>query len=430
MMKIKNELHWYRVEPQVYRTGVISEVTIIANDPRFDFTDEAPYKVEVWSLTRHGHLGVCENPVFVSAKDKKLVFCYRFDKEEEYYIRIFRHDETQRLVQLSVYALDEDLFARRPLRGDLHVHSCRSDGKESPAVVAANYRAAGFDFISLTDHRRFAPSLEMIEAFSDCKLGMTLLTGEEIHSPDNFVHVVNVGSRYSINDIYLNDPDTYRREVEEILKTINTDFLPEAYRFAYAACIWVVKKVREAGGIAIFPHPHWMKNVYNVPDELTEALLMNGVFDVFELIGGFNLLDNNIQIALYNELRARGLRIPIVGSSDSHTTLSNPEVFDARYTVVFALDNSPESIKEAILNGWSIAFEEFYPSNYYMLHGEYRLCLYGKFLRENYFPVTAALCAEEGLLMRQYITGAEGAKEQLEALAGRTEKFYRLMFKK
>ncbi|HOA85125.1 MAG TPA: hypothetical protein PKN17_03765 [Bacillota bacterium] len=33
MIKIKNELHWYRVEPQVYRTGVISEVTIIANDP-------------------------------------------------------------------------------------------------------------------------------------------------------------------------------------------------------------------------------------------------------------------------------------------------------------------------------------------------------------------------------------------------------------
>ncbi len=427
-MRIKNELHWFRVEPLVYKVGVESQITICANDPKHSFEEEQLYRVEIRPLTRYGNAKASGGPIDAKGKDGKLIFDYTFDKEEEYYLRIFRQEEDKRMVQLSVYALREDLYQRRPLRGDLHIHSCRSDGRESPAVVAANYRSAGFDFIALTDHHRFAPSLEMIEAFAGCKIGMTMMTGEEVHSPDNFVHILNVGGAYSVNDIFANDKEAYYNEVADIASSL--DFVPEVYKFAYAACVWVSGKIRQSGGIAIFAHPHWMRDVYNVPDELTEALFNNNVFDAFELIGGFNLLDNNIQIALYNEMRSKGLKIPIVGSSDSHTTINNPAVFNARYTVVFAKDNSPAAIKEAILDGWSLAYEEFYPSDYYMGHGSYRLCMYGKFLRENYFPIMSVFGAEEGLLMREHICGDEGARDRLNQLTKRTENYYKKMFGK
>src|SRR5688572_9876599 len=40
----------------------------------------------------------------------------------------------------------------RSFRGNLHTHSDRSDGMASPAQVLAEYRAAGYDFLVLTDH--------------------------------------------------------------------------------------------------------------------------------------------------------------------------------------------------------------------------------------------------------------------------------------
>jgi hypothetical protein len=40
----------------------------------------------------------------------------------------------------------------RWFRGNLHCHSDRSDGHASPETVIGAYRAAGYDFVSLTDH--------------------------------------------------------------------------------------------------------------------------------------------------------------------------------------------------------------------------------------------------------------------------------------
>jgi predicted metal-dependent phosphoesterase TrpH len=37
-------------------------------------------------------------------------------------------------------------------RGNLHAHSDRSDGAASPVQVIDEYRAAGYDFVLLTDH--------------------------------------------------------------------------------------------------------------------------------------------------------------------------------------------------------------------------------------------------------------------------------------
>ena len=43
------------------------------------------------------------------------------------------------------------------LKGNLHTHTTRSDGRQEPAVVAERYASAGWDFLALTDHDQHTP---------------------------------------------------------------------------------------------------------------------------------------------------------------------------------------------------------------------------------------------------------------------------------
>ena len=41
------------------------------------------------------------------------------------------------------------------LKGGLHTHTTRSDGCDAPEVLLGKYRAAGYDFVAITDHRNY-----------------------------------------------------------------------------------------------------------------------------------------------------------------------------------------------------------------------------------------------------------------------------------
>ncbi|HNS50466.1 MAG TPA: CehA/McbA family metallohydrolase [Anaerolineae bacterium] len=63
------------------------------------------------------------------------------------------------------------------LRGNLHIHTTDSDGHASLMEVARIARAAGLDFVIITDHNVYRPGL-------DQWVGDTLvLVGEEVHDP-------------------------------------------------------------------------------------------------------------------------------------------------------------------------------------------------------------------------------------------------------
>ncbi|OGF52584.1 MAG: hypothetical protein A2497_00505 [Candidatus Firestonebacteria bacterium RifOxyC12_full_39_7] len=46
------------------------------------------------------------------------------------------------------------------LKGNLHLHSTLSDGLKSPEELFKLYKAAGYDFLSLTDHWKLYPAGE------------------------------------------------------------------------------------------------------------------------------------------------------------------------------------------------------------------------------------------------------------------------------
>lgn len=67
-------------------------------------------------------------------------------------------------------------------KGNLHTHSTRSDGALAPQEVVAAYRAAGYDFLALTDH--FLPRYDfpIVDTTDWRDAGFTTLLGAELHA--------------------------------------------------------------------------------------------------------------------------------------------------------------------------------------------------------------------------------------------------------
>lgn len=339
--------------------------------------------------------------------------------EQEYIVLIERveDDRPQLLAEFRLYSMEEDLFALRPWKGDLHVHTYHSDGKESPAYVAGMYRGAGFDFMAVTDHRKYAPSLEAMAAFEGVPIDLRLYPGEEVHPPDNPVHIVNFGGRFSINAIF--DADEYRSEVQAIESRLGAPY-------QYASCVWCFDKIREADGLGIFCHPYWLAgHRYDVPLHLTDMVFANQPYDAYEVIGGFfryQWESNKLQVARYEEERAKGKQIPIVGSSDSHGT-EQSDLFGWYYTIVFSPTPDLQDVISGIKGLKSVAVEAV-AGELPRAFGPFRLVKYAQYIMREVFPLHDELCVEEGRLMLAHAAGDAEAAEALGRLRGRVGRLY------
>jgi hypothetical protein len=72
----------------------------------------------------------------------------------------------------------------RWFRGNLHAHSDRSDGVAPPEQVTAEYRAAGYDFLVLTDHFEARWGWAVTDTSAARDDGFTTLLGAELSSAD------------------------------------------------------------------------------------------------------------------------------------------------------------------------------------------------------------------------------------------------------
>lgn len=424
-------LNYYRFTPGVLQAGKKTKVTISPIDLERKFKDDVTYRILVLPSTRNmrGVTKVPDRTIYVNGKNGELSFEYFYEKEEEYFISVFIGDDKKKMFQFSVYAVDSDLYELRPLKGDQHCHSCptdttllrNKDGSDTPPVIPAWYRSEGYDYMTLTDHERYFGSVEMNKYYADVNLGITMNHGEEVHAPKNYVHIVNFGGKFSVNELYQNDLAKFEEEVKEIMETEDIRYFDKEL---YAINIWVSKKIREAGGIAVFCHPHWNPYVYNVSDEMTKMFMEDGLFDAYEVVGATTFGQNNLKLALYNSLKDEGIKMPpMLGSSDCHTFYYPDATFRRRYTITYAKENTTDSIIEAIKDYKTTPVE--WVGSEYIVHGSYRLVSYTRYLMEWYFPLTKQICEEEGMLMRQYILGIEGAKEELNKRANNVENFWK-----
>ncbi len=429
----RRSLSKYRVIPRLVRIGVPQTVAIYPLGRSLWFDDAKEYSVRILPMECYEQTWIFEDPAYdtvtVRPSEGVLRVTYTFAEEQEWVLSVSCEEDEEKgkkPLEFHVYSLFDDLYERNPYRGDLHVHSTASDGKEDPVLVAANYRKEGYDFFALTDHHTWESSDEMIKSYGDIPLGIKMFHGEEVHLPKGWIHIVNFGSRYSVNTLYKKNAERFEAQIKAEAAGMKTPKGVNALEYAYRK--WITEQIREAGGMAIVPHPYWItRQIYDMSDRMLDYVFETGAYDAFELVGGQTVHENNLQIAFYQDQRAKGRQIPIVGSSDSHGT-DPASYFGISKTVLFAKDLEFGSICEAVKGFYSVAIEEMYGEEY-RVYGSYRMVKYTRFLLDHYFPSHDELCVEEGILMREYALGDERAGETLRGLACRTEQHMKMLLR-
>jgi len=422
----------YAIYPSVVPADQSTEMIIAPVERAFLLFEGEEYTVVIYPV--NGDEVSYANPtsgkkITLLAKSGILRFDFTFEGEGEHLIQLWKSET--KLQDFFAYSLYKDLYDLTPLRGDLHGHSYRSDGKRDPAALAGHYREQGYDFFALTDHNRYYPGAEIDEVYQGVKLGITRVPGEEVHAPGSVDHIVHVGGKKSVAMEYIHNREVFEAEVDEYRKKICSN-IPEKYHDRYAKAMWATDKIHEAGGLAIFAHPYWRPKdrVYNVCDEFAKILLTSGMFDVYELVGGMKQVGINRSVALWNELRAEGLDISVVGSSDVHS-VEKATTFPHLFTVCFAKSNTPDDIIDAVKNGMSVAVEAngYEYDRQYRAYGSLRLVSCAQYLLTHFFPAQQRICQSEGVAMRAYAMNDADAS-LVEALAEQTARFRARFFGK
>ena len=112
--------------------------------------------------------------ITVASKEGGLSVTLIFDFEQEYLMRLLDSKRQNLSIEFSLYALENDLFSRRPYKGDLHMHTNRSDGMETPAHILsldAEYAIAPFT--------SFQTEEEYVAAYASIEEDFETLTTEK-----------------------------------------------------------------------------------------------------------------------------------------------------------------------------------------------------------------------------------------------------------
>lgn len=441
----------YQVFPAVVPADKESEITVVSHDGPYRFYDDLTYEIQFWPLDESdtpcdeeiSRVGYANNKITYYAKpvngEIKIKYFFKGEQEWRIHVSCQEYDKycmstwsnhvpkwnylinyPKKGIDVNVYSLYPDLYERRALSGDLHIHTINSDGSETPELVAASYRKAGRDFISITDHHLYNTSKNAEKLFSFVK-NFKVMPGEEIHNGyAGLFHMVNVNSKYSVNDVYLNEKERVDREIEELKNEIEVPENLDAHE--YVSRVWLYREIKKSGGYAIFPHPYWNIGYYHTSKAMSKAIMKNGLCDAFELIGGNPPKNNNLQLALWTDLLSEGVDIPIVASTDSHSAQYGDHL--KAFTVAFT---KGDNVIEAISEGYTTAVE-MPKGESARVYGKSRLVLYTHFLLDNYFPLHNELCSVSGIYMSQYAHGKTDLKPLIEDAEKQVEKFEKAYF--
>ncbi|MFD1828603.1 CehA/McbA family metallohydrolase [Streptomyces desertarenae] len=212
-------------------------------------------------------------------------------------------------------------------RGDCHLHTVHSDGRRTPAEVAAAAREAGLDFIATTEHNTTSGHAAWEGLWGD---DLLILCGEEVTTRNG--HFLALGT----------DPGT---------------FVDWRYRARDDAYERYVRTVHRAGGLVVPAHP-------SCPFVGCQWKFGYAGADAVEVWNGPWTADDELALAAWDNLLVASCAggragrggdggrgwIPAMGNSDAHR---EPQAVGAPQTVVHAADLSRPAVLEAIRAGRS-----------------------------------------------------------------------------
>lgn len=212
------------------------------------------------------------------------------------------------------------------LKGALHVHTTRSDGKDTPEDVIRLHHQHGYDFMALTDHN-------IINHENLCPdLPMTILAGMErdfglpgrAENKPHCVHVVGLG-----------EPHSFRIPPQ--------DFQPDwaGRGESCADAQGMIDEMHRWGMSTFYAHPEWSGTTYR------DFGVLKGNF-AMEIWNSGCVLDNGLDnhAAYWDEALDEGHRLWGVAVDDGHWLGHHCHGW-----VMVAADNSPASILSALEEG-------------------------------------------------------------------------------
>lgn len=361
-------------------------------------------------------------PAVASNGRLRLDMC--FPQEDEYWLRV--SDGEREIGCPRVYALEPDLHACYPLKGDLHNHTYLSDGRESPAYVIAMLRKKGADFASITDHGWYQPSLEALEYWKElvptswsCRARKSM---RPIAACIFSVWAAGSASTVGGTTVQATTGRSWSRRNRSSPPISMRTIVPGSPRARPCST-----RAREAGALSLFCHPFWeTADGFDIHEDVTRYLLDHRRFDALEVIGGYwphEYRDNLFQTAYYYQYcMGAGSLLPLMGCSDCHSTDSG--LFTGLfYSIVFAEDNTFEAIAGAVRAGRSVAVKAL-PGQMPEAFGDFRYVRLCAFLFGRVFPGHDRICEEEGEWMRQAVFGRQESFDQLKEPSRRILDYY------
>lgn len=415
------------VRPAVVHADSLTTIRIYSCSTSVLFSDTDVYELHILpkehndiygkdSFSQLGTENICPMQEIVP-KDGVISFAYRFYGSQEWIIYLRKKDDSsvewywvdsfpKTRARLSLYSLTDDLYGLIPMKGDLHIHTNRSDGKETPEYTVASYREAGFDFLAITDHHVYNDATELLEYFSFAN-PMRILPGEEVHEKtDAVIHMVSIGASAGVSSILQNAPDRLNECIVKAKEKYNVP--PGVFDEEYLLRAVIYDEIKKNGGMAIFPHPLWqLPERYNTNISMSRAILENRLTDAFEVFGGCTPEGNDLQQSFYYSLR--GERVPVVGSSDSHTVCDGITAFNEIYTLCFVRH---DDIIKSIYDEKSVAVYNV-KGEMPRICGAFELSKYSHFLLRCYFPKHNRLCEKSGSLLKKHVEGDIGLCEKI-----------------
>ncbi len=377
----------YSISPQVAVLG--RETTLEAKT----FAPDAPYLLSAFP-TR------CRQRVWQRElrADAQGRLCWRemFTEPGEYLLDLFALDARRPAATFSLYVLPESLAGLWPLRGDFHLHTYYSDGRQPPVEMAVRARELGLDVIAITDHNRYTPSLEAIAHVRRLGLPLICLPGEEV-SFGNW-HMLSLGASAAIWDRY-NDAQGQAEVAAQETGLETASLREELTATEYALIKWAVGAIHRAGGLACLAHPYWVcDRGRHLDRRFYDQLVAEREIDAVELLGDVDYPDNLLSIAHYQELLYRGYRLPVLGNSDAHHVA---HTFGHHWTLLLVAEPTAAGVLQAIQEGHSAACTSVGPQGErdgLRIYGPLELVEYAYFLAREFFPAHDALCQQEAAL--------------------------------
>lgn len=200
------------------------------------------------------------------------------------------------------------------LRGNLHMHTRRSDGVKQFEEAVALYEEAGYDFIAVTDHW-------VVSEKDTTPGGMLLLAGCEY----------NVG-------------ETVQKGVYHIVG-VGMERAPALARSQKDLCAQkIIDEIRAAGGAAILAHPAWSLNSAEAVQRLHGLI---GT-EIYNTTSDFPANARPYSGLFVDQLASLGVLLPCMAADDAHWY---QEDVHGGWIMVHAKEKTHEAVMAAICAG-------------------------------------------------------------------------------